>query len=94
MFELTAGVGAASDELVWVEGADAVEFLDGQVTQDVRAMSPGEVRRSLLLEPRGRLRAILWVLRDADRVGLVTPAGTGTGVMADIDRFRFRVRSR
>jgi len=91
MFELAAGIGIGTDELVWVEGADAVGFLDGQVSQDVRGMAPGEVRRSLLLEPRGKLRAILWVLRGAESVGVVTPAGTGAAVVAELDRFRFRV---
>ncbi|MEK7252084.1 MAG: hypothetical protein AAB198_02350 [Actinomycetota bacterium] len=91
MFDLVAGVGVATDELVAIEGSDAVEFLDGQVTQDIRGMAVGDVRRSMLLEPRGKLRAILWVLRDEERVLLVTPRGTGGGVIADLDRFRFRV---
>jgi folate-binding Fe-S cluster repair protein YgfZ len=67
-------VGLATHELVWVEGSDAITFLDSQVSQDVMGMAPGTVRRSLLLEPRGKLRAILWVLRDAERVGLVVAA--------------------
>ncbi|MFH1104294.1 MAG: hypothetical protein V1757_05045 [Actinomycetota bacterium] len=78
-------------DLVWIEGADGVSFADGQLSQDVAAMRPGEVRRSLLLEPKGKLRAILWVLRGEDRVGLATWAGTGGGVAADLERFRFRV---
>lgn len=86
-----AGVVAGSHELIWVDGADAVKFLDGQLSQDLAAMDPGRVARSLLLEPRGKLRALLWVLRGNDRVGLVTDAGVAEGAASQLDRFRFRV---
>jgi len=78
-------------DLVWIDGNDAVAFADGQVSQDVAGMAPGEVRRTLLLEPRGKLRGILWVLRSDDAVGLATWDGTGAGVAEDLERFRFRV---
>ncbi len=90
---VVAGVGVATDALIWVEGIDAVSFLDGQVSQDVAGMEPGSVRRSFLLEPRGKLRALLWVLRGSDRVGLVTAADRADQVMADLERFRFRVKA-
>lgn len=85
------GVAVGTHEVIWVEGADAISFLDSQITQDVAGMLPGAVARSFLLEPRGKLRAILWVLRGTDRVGLVTPTGTVDSVIADLARFRFRV---
>lgn len=87
----TPGVAVGTHEVIWVEGVDAISFLDSQISQDVAGMVPGAVARSFLLEPRGKLRAILWVLRADDRVGLVTPAGTGEAVIADLVRFRFRV---
>ncbi|MBI5157469.1 MAG: folate-binding protein YgfZ [Acidimicrobiia bacterium] len=90
---LTPGVGLATDALIWVEGPDAVSFLDGQLSQDVAGMEPGSVRRSFLLEPRGKLRALLWALRGTDRVGLMTAADRGDEVVADLERFRFRVQA-
>jgi folate-binding protein YgfZ len=90
MSEPPAVVPGAFD-LVWIEGSDAVAFADGQLSQDVAGMTPGEVRRSLLLEPRGKLRGILWAVRLDDAVGLATWAGTGAGVVEDLDRFLFRV---
>lgn len=84
-------VGVALDSLLWVEGTGAVGFVDTQITQDVAGMRPGEVRRSLLLEPRGKLRAVLWVLRAPEAVGLITPVETTEQVVADLNRFRFRV---
>jgi len=90
---LEPAVGVATDSLIWVEGPDAISFLDGQVSQDVGGMDPGSVRRSFLLEPRGKLRALLWVLRDSERVGLVTAADRAAAVLADLERFRFRVKA-
>ncbi|HSM01886.1 MAG TPA: glycine cleavage T C-terminal barrel domain-containing protein [Acidimicrobiia bacterium] len=86
-----AGLAAGSHDLTWVTGDDAVSFLDGQLSQDIAAMEPGSIARSLLLEPRGKLKALLWVLRGEDRVGLVSDRGQGAVVVEQLERFRFRV---
>lgn len=86
-----AGLVSGRHELVWVEGSDAVSFLDGQLSQHVAAIPPGSVARSFLLEPRGKLRALLWVLAGEERVGLVADRGRGETVLEDLERFRFRV---
>lgn len=86
-----AGVVTGAHEVVWVEGTDAVSFLDGLLSQHVAGLLPGEVARAFLLEPRGRLRALLWVLRGDDAVGLVCDAGRGAGLAGELERFRFRV---
>lgn len=91
VYSPSIAVADATHRLVWVEGRDAVPFLDGQLTQHVAAIPPGAVHRSLLLEPRGKLRAILWVITAGDAVGLLTPTSTGAGVVAALERFRFRV---
>jgi len=78
-------------EVVWVEGPDAVTFLDGQLSQELAADTEGRVTRSLLLEPRGKLVAILDVLTGDSRVGLVVDSGFGAGVRDRLERFRFRV---
>ncbi len=90
---LRTGRGYVSEfsELLWVTGKDAVTFLDGQVSQDLAAMDMGATARSFLLEPRGKLLALLWLLRGEDRVGLVMGHGRATGVVEHLERFRFRV---
>jgi folate-binding protein YgfZ len=78
--------------LVWVRGADAVDFLQDLVSQEVRSLSSGNVARSFLLSPQGRLRALLWLLRGDDEVGLIADAHSGEEVVAsDLERFRIRV---
>ena len=54
-------------------------------------MAPGAVRRSLLLQPQGKLDHVLWVLKGDDRVGLVTEDGRGEELVSTLGRYRIRV---
>ena len=45
-----------------VIGADAVDFLQGQVTNDIEALEPGTGCYALLLNPKGRILADMRVL--------------------------------
>jgi tRNA-modifying protein YgfZ len=48
--------------LVRVEGPDWRSFLQGQLTQDVETLAPGELRFGALLTPQGRLLYDLFIL--------------------------------
>ena len=78
-------------DLVWVEGPDAVRFLDGLLSQIIEGVPAGTVRRSLLLAPNGKLRATLFMLVGEDRVGLFADRGMGPAVVGDLSRFKIRV---
>ena len=54
-------------------------------------MSVGEVRRSLLLGPQGKLDHILWVVKRENEIGLITDPGRGEALAAALGRFRIRV---
>jgi folate-binding protein YgfZ len=57
-------------------GTEAAEFLQGQVSNDVLALSPGEGCYATLLDHKGKIRADLRVLRGPDWLLLDTePAG-------------------
>ena len=86
-----AGLVSGMRRLVWVTGPDAVAFLDGLISQAVGPMTEGAVARSLLLEPRGKLRAAMWVWRGQERVGLLTDSARLDDVVEDLTRYRFRV---
>ncbi|HEY6930516.1 MAG TPA: hypothetical protein VJA66_12635 [Thermoanaerobaculia bacterium] len=58
-----------------VEGDDRVAFLQGQLTQDVKALGPGEVRLAAGLTPRGKLLFIARLLRLPDRLRLLLTGG-------------------
>lgn len=86
-----AGLVEGEHEIVWVLGDDAVGFLEDILSQEVAALSPGEVRRSLLLAPQGKLRASLWILRHQQGAGLVADVGFGQTVVEDLSHFKLRV---
>ena len=52
--------------VVAVRGTDAQAWLHDLITADVEGLRPGEVRRSLILTPTGRIRADLHVVADRD----------------------------
>jgi folate-binding protein YgfZ len=52
--------------MVMLRGADAAEFLQGQVTNDVEALEPGEGCYAALLTHKGKLRTDMRVLRGGD----------------------------
>ncbi len=78
-------------DIVWFSGSDAMRFLDDLVSQELEDMAPGDARRSFLLEPQGKLHFLLWVLRDADRIGLATDPGRGAELAEALNRYRIRV---
>ncbi|MYF83444.1 MAG: hypothetical protein F4176_04740, partial [Acidimicrobiia bacterium] len=77
-----AGYAADTLGLFWAVGPDAVSYLQGIVSQDIEGLAPGQAARSFLLEPRGKLDALLWVLRDEGRVGIITAAARQAAVIA------------
>jgi folate-binding protein YgfZ len=86
-----AGLVRPGADLVWVRGPDAVSFLDGLLSQDIAGMAEGSIGRSFLLEPRGKLVELLWVLRGNDEVGLLAGPGRGPHLEGALQRFKFRV---
>ena len=68
-----------------------IRFLNDLLSQEIAVMAPGGVRRSMLLNPQGRMDHLLWVLRGEDEVGLVTDHGRGADLAATLSRYRIRV---
>jgi tRNA-modifying protein YgfZ len=78
-------------EAVVVTGRDAVTFLNGILTQDVEGTPSGGVARSMLLNPKGKVRALLWMLRAEEQVVLIADHETGDKVAESLARYRIRV---
>ena len=81
----------ARPEVVWFSGADALRFLNDLISQEIGDIGPGDSRRSFLLEPQGKLRFLLRVIRDGDRYGLITEDGRGGELASALGRYRIRV---
>ncbi len=86
-----AAYAGGTRALLWAEGPDAVPFLQGILSQDIAAMTPGQTARSFLLEPRGKLQDLLWVLRGEERAGLVTTPARLDSTRSALERWKLRV---
>jgi folate-binding protein YgfZ len=84
-------IAPVTPDLVWFRGPDTIRFLNDLISQEIALASPGTVHRSLLLDPRGRLDHMLWVLRGDDEVGLLTDPGRGHDLASTLGRYRIRV---
>jgi folate-binding protein YgfZ len=92
---LRAEVGARwiDRDVLAVQGPDAVSYLQGQLSQDVSTLEVGEAVLSLVLEPQGRINALVRVTRVGDEAVVVdTDAGYGEAVAERLRRFKLRTR--
>jgi hypothetical protein len=72
-------------------GPDAVAFLQGQLTQDLRLLAAGATRLAALNTPQGRVAATLWLTRDEDLFGLL-PVELAEPVIARLRRYVLRAK--
>jgi folate-binding protein YgfZ len=92
---LRTGAGAfrSARDVVAVRGPDAEEYLQGQLSQDVSGLAVGATADALLLEPDGKLCALLRVTRtDGQGFVLDLDAGYGDAVVARLRRFLLRAK--
>jgi folate-binding protein YgfZ len=88
------GAVALDRDVLRVTGPGAVEWLQGQLSQDVAALAIGESAWSLLLQPQGKVDALVRVTRAGDaELVLDTDAGWGEPVRARLERFKLRVKA-
>ena len=79
-------------DVVLVDGADAREYLQSQLTQDVVALDIGESAWSFLLEPKAQIVALVRATRTTDTaIVLDTEPGWGERIRERIDGFLFRM---
>lgn len=82
-----------SHDMVSVVGPDARKFLHSQLANDVESLKPGESRYSLLLEPTGKITALLRVFCETDEKFVCDcESGFGQVVASRLARFKIRVR--
>ncbi|MFN2607813.1 MAG: folate-binding protein YgfZ [Acidimicrobiales bacterium] len=80
-------------DAVAATGPDAERFLQGQLSQDVAAIPAGGSAWALLLQPQGKVVALLRVTRRAgDDFVLDTDGGWGSAVVERLSRYKLRVK--
>ena len=72
-----------------VHGSEAGEFLQGQLTNDVEGLGPGEGCYAALLDRKGKIRADMRVLRtDSDRFLIDTEGACGELVLSHLQMYK------
>lgn len=88
------GAAVVDRDVVRVAGPDALAYLQGQLSQDVVALAPGEVGWSFVLQPAGKVDAWVRVVRTGDdEVVLDVDGGHGAALVARLRRFLLRTRA-
>jgi tRNA-modifying protein YgfZ len=81
-------------DAVQVTGPAAVEFLQGQLSQDVDALAVGGAAYSLVLQPQGKVDAWVRVVRRSDDdIVLEVEQGWGDALLARLRRFLLRTKA-
>ena len=87
-----AGAVDLPRDVLRVEGPDAFSFLQGQLSQDV-ALPAGGSAWALLLQPQGKVVALVRVTREGEESFLLdTDGGWGEAVVERLQRYRLRVK--
>src|SRR3954468_3701554 len=75
--------------LIAVSGKEAVQFLDGLITNDVKTLEDGASMLAAFPNAQGRLLAVVRVKRQGDRFLFETEEATREKVFQNLFRFTF-----
>ena len=85
-----AAIGAiAPRSAISVSGKDRASYLQGLLTNDIQALSPGTGCYAAWLTPQGRMLTDLHVFESGDMILLDVPAAEATPTLERLDRFIF-----
>jgi len=87
------GIVPVGRDILRLAGADAVEYLQGQCSQDIAALAVGQSADALVLTPQGKLDALVRVTRAGDdELYVDVDAGYGEALATRLARFKLRVK--
>ncbi|MGM0475828.1 MAG: YgfZ/GcvT domain-containing protein [Pseudomonadota bacterium] len=78
--------------IIQVEGDDATDFLQNQLTNDVRAVGPEQAQLQAWLSPKGRALTTFWLLAHGDGYWLVMPRERIPATLKRLTMFVLRSR--
>jgi folate-binding protein YgfZ len=76
--------------IISISGADSTEFIQGQMTQDIGAISDDEARMTAILNPQGKVMATALIMHWDDSIILVLSMDTVDDLIAWLSRFILR----
>jgi folate-binding protein YgfZ len=93
---LRRGVGAVwlDRDFLKVHGPDTYSWLQGQLSQDVSGLAVGDAVESFLLQPQGKVDAMVRITRTDDGEAVIdVEGGFGAAVAERLNRFKLRVKA-
>ncbi len=82
----------SQQSIIRVSGRDALDFLQGQLTNDLRDLQPGHTMRCAWCNPKGRVICLLEASRQHDDYHLLLPTELAGDVVQRLVMFRFRAK--
>jgi folate-binding protein YgfZ len=90
----TGAGGPLGRQAVVVRGPEAGTYLQGQVSQDVEGLAPGATAWSWVLQPTGKVDALVRVTRTEDDTWVLdTDDGFGPALVTRLSRFKLRTKA-
>ena len=77
-------------KLITIGGTDAVEFLQGQLTQDLSLLAAAGQLPAAWCNPKGRVVVTIRLVQIGDGIGLIVPAGMADHVVQRLSMYRLR----
>jgi folate-binding protein YgfZ len=81
-------------DVIEVTGPESATFLQGQLSQDIAKLAPGESTWSFVLQPAGKVDGFVRIVRTAaEGFVLDTEQGFGDALIARLNRFKLRTKA-
>lgn len=80
--------------IVMVSGAQAREYLQGQVTADLQQLHADRVRLACCNSPQGRVQAVFWMMERTDGIALVLPSSMVDSTVARLRKYVLRAKAK
>ncbi|MCX8529965.1 MAG: folate-binding protein [Rhodoluna sp.] len=77
-------------EVISIEGADRLTWLNSILSQELRGLSAGESAEALQLDPQGHIEYVLHLVEDGDRTWAIVESATVEPLVAWFDKMIFR----
>ncbi len=78
---------------ILVSGADAREFLQGQLSFDLQRLTPQRLELASCNSPQGRVQAIVWMVERSDGILLILPAELVDATVARLRKYVMRAKA-
>jgi folate-binding protein YgfZ len=70
-----------------VTGSDRLRYLNGQVSNDLRKLHPGEAMQACILSAKGRLDGVLWLWAEPERIVVEADARLAEALAMRLERY-------